>query len=210
MFKLCSTLLAFALAVATAPGLASAQTFDGGVKGGLTFTDIPKLAEDLEDAGADQVEWRTGRALGGFIAIGLTDSLAFQPELLWTQKGLKGREPLLDSELKVEFDYLQLPVLVRLGPSNGQGIHVLAGPSFNFLTRARAIEEGTFGEDEDIKDETEEMDIGLVVGLGYYGRLLLVEARFEEGLRNVPKFPEDDENYRHRAFMILGGIRFGR
>lgn len=210
MFTLCSTLLAIALALAASSQPASAQTFDGGVKGGFTFADIPRLAADLEDAGADEVEWRIGRALGGFIAIGLTDTLAFQPELLWAQKGLKGREPLLDTDLKVEFDYLQVPVLVRLGPSNGQGIHVLAGPSFNVLTRARAIEEGAFGEDEDIKDETESMDVGLVVGLGYYGRLLLVEARFEEGLRNVPKFPEADEDYRHRAFMILGGIRFGR
>ncbi|MGE0461000.1 MAG: porin family protein [Vicinamibacterales bacterium] len=210
MFKICSTLLAIAVALSASSRLASAQTFDGGVKGGLTFTDIPRLAADLEDAGADDVEWRIGRALGGFIAIGLTDSLAFQPELLWTQKGLKGREPLLDTDLKVEFDYVEIPVLVRLGPSNGQGIHVLAGPSFNFLTRARAIEEGTFGEDEDIKDETESVDVGLVVGLGYYGRLLLIEGRFEEGLRNVPKFPESDEKYRNRAFMILAGLRFGR
>ena len=66
MFKLCSALLVLALALA-APGPASSQTFDGGVKGGLAFTDIPRLANDLEDAGADEVEWRLGRALGGFL-----------------------------------------------------------------------------------------------------------------------------------------------
>jgi len=209
MFKLCSALLVLALSLA-APGPASSQTFDGGVKGGLAFTDIPRLANDLEEAGADEVEWRLGRALGGFIAIGLADSLAFQPELLWVQKGLKGREPFLGNTLKVEFEYVEVPLLLRLGPTDGLGFHVLAGPSLNFLTRARAIEEGRFGEDEDITDETESVDVGLVAGVGYYGRLLLVEGRFEEGLRNVPKSPENDETYRNRAFMVLAGIRFGR
>lgn len=208
MARLITTLLA--LAVAAGPGLATAQTFDGGVKGGGSFADLPNLAADLEDAGATDVEWRWGRVLGGFVAIGLTDNLAFQPELLWTQKGLKGQDPLLDTELRLELDYFQIPLLARFGPEDGRGFHVLAGPSINFLSEAHAYEVGVFSGDEDIKDETEAVDIGLVVGLGYYGRLLLVEGRFEEGLRNVPKFPEDDENYRNRAFMILGGIRFGR
>ena len=197
-----------ALALASMPGLASAQTFDAGVKGGASFTDIPHFGEDLEE-GPTTRKYRLGAALGGFVAIGLADVIAFQPELLWVQKGLESK-PFLGATLDVNLDYLEVPLLVRLGPSSGQGFHVLAGPSINFLTSARASVEGEFGEDEDIKDDTESIDIGLVLGLGYYGRLLLFEGRYEEGLRNVAKSTDNDESLRNRAFMLLMGVRFGR
>jgi hypothetical protein len=204
----CSTLVALVLGLAVAPGLATAQTFDGGIKGGVSFSDIPKFGEDLEE-GPTNRRYRLGAAIGGFAAVGLTDMIAFQPELLFVQKGLE-TNPFLGETLELDFDYLEVPLLVRMGPSSGQGFHVLAGPSINFLVRARASVVGAFGDDEDIKDETESIDIGLVFGAGYYGRLLLFEGRWEEGLSNVPKDPGDDETYRNRSFMLLMGIRFGR
>jgi hypothetical protein len=198
---------ALALILACAPGLATAQTFDGGVKGGGSFSDIPKFGEALEE-GPTNRRYQLGAALGGFVAIGLTDVIAFQPEVLWVQKGLE-TNPVLGATLDVSLDYIEVPLLVRLGPSSGQGFHVLAGPSINFLTRARASVEGEFGEDEDIKDDTETLDIGLAVAWPH-GRLLLFEGRYEEGLSNVPKSTGDDETYRNRTFMLLMGIRFGR
>ena len=146
-----------------------------------------------------------GFTAGGFVGIGLNGAIAIQPEVMYAQKGLKGRDPFAGSPFKFNLDYIDIPVLVRVGPP---GFKVLAGPSFNFNIRAKGTEEGEA--DEDFKDEIEPFEFGLVIGAGFYGSILIVEGRYQEGLTNVAKssFIDDDESYRNRSFAALVGIRF--
>jgi hypothetical protein len=90
----------------------------------------------------------------------------------------------------------------------GPRLQGAAGPSFNFNIRAKGTEEGE--PDEDIKDDIETFEFGLVIGAGFYGSILIVEGRYQEGLTNVVKstFIDDDESYRNRSFAALVGIRF--
>jgi hypothetical protein len=103
---------------------------------------------------------------------------------------------------------IDLPILLRIGPSSGRGLHVVAGPSFNFNIGAQLIVGDTFNDEEDYKDEVEDIDVGLVIGAGYYGGLLIVEGRYQEGLRSTAALV--DESYRNRGFVAMVGVRFGR
>jgi hypothetical protein len=195
-------------AAASGQEVADAERVEGGVKGGVTFSDIPTFADVLaEEANVDS-NYRVGAAVGGFLAFSFGSNFALQPEVLYAQRGLEGRIPTPDETFKLKLSYIDLPVLLRVGPSSGRGFHLLAGPSFNINVGAQLIVGGTFNDEEDYKDEVEDLDIGFVVGGGYYGGLLIAEGRYEEGLKNVSTL--SDDSYRHRGFLAMVGIRFGR
>ena len=56
-------------------------------------------------------------------------------------------------------------------------------------------------------DYIEALDIGLVIGAGFYGQLITVEGRYEEGLMDTGLAWLDDEPVRNRAFLMLFGVR---
>jgi hypothetical protein len=192
------------------PGVASAQV-EIGVKGGVSFADIPKYAELIEDD-EGSADMRIGLAVGGHLTLTLGGIVGLQTEVLFTQKGLKAEAPSgIDETFELRTDYIDVPVLLRLGATGGKGLQFLVGPSFNFNTSAKAVLEGAFDDETDIKDEIEDFEIGLVIGVGYYGSRVLVEGRFQEGLTDIAKFTEffDDETYKNRTFLVLFGVQFG-
>jgi hypothetical protein len=190
------------------PGWARAQEI--GIKGGLTFADIPNFGDVLDDEGFEAVKRRTGLVIGGHVGIPLAGLFTLQPEVLYTQRGVEADLPFVDETFKFNLDYLDVPVLLRVGPSSG--FQFLVGPSFNFNTGATIKSEGIVEGDEDFKDDVEDVEVGLVLGGGYYGGLLVVEGRYQEGLTNIAKFEEFEfeEDYRNRSFTLLVGVRFGR
>ena len=201
-----------ALGLMCLPGIALAQRFEGAVKGGFSFADVPEFANAIKEDGGNPTV-RFGAVAGGHIAFALGGIVALQAEALYTQKGFKASAPSgLDQNVAFTIDYIDVPVLLRLGPAGGNGLQLLAGPSFNFNTAARVVLEGTFDSEEDIKDEVEDVEIGLVVGAGYYGPMLIVEGRYVQGLTDISNFPEfgEKETYRNRSFQVMVGIRFGR
>jgi outer membrane immunogenic protein len=196
-------------ASARQPDPANRPSVEGGVKGGVSFATIPKFADALSEARGADTGYRVGASIGGFLAFAFANNFSIQPELLYTQRGIEGDAPGLGETFKVKLSYIDLPVLLRIGPSSGRGFHVLVGPSFNFNVGAQLIIGGTFNDEQDFKDEIEDVDVGLVVGAGYYGGLLILEGRYEEGLTNVATRPAS-ENYNNRTFIAMIGIRFGR
>jgi hypothetical protein len=196
--------VALVVGALASPSVAAAQTVEFGIKGGLSFANIPQLAEFFEDQGADDVGSRTGAVFGAHVAFDLTDGIAIQPEVLFTQRGFQGEAPFDLGDFAAELDYLDIPVLVRLGAGDS-GLTLVAGPSFNFNVRATGTAEDQ--DDEDLGDDIEDLDIGLVFGAGYYGTVLIIEGRFEEGLTKVATFSGSDTN-RNRTFMVMAGVRF--
>ena len=64
------------------------------------------------------------------------------------------------------------------------------------------------GDDEDVGDQVETFDFGLVAGAGIdFGRMIL-DARQSWGLSNINKDPGDDEKVETRTFSVMLGIRF--
>lgn len=212
MFKY--SVVTFALALLWLPAAAAAQSVELAVKGGVSLSSIPNYSEVLRDEGATDIDKRFGAVLGGHIALPFTDSFALQPEFLYAQRGMAGRLPFIENErFHLNVDYLDVPVLVRVGPQTG-GFQFLAGPSFNFNTAARLITEGAFNAEEDIKADVEDFELGVVLGAGYYGAFFLIEGRYQEGLTNIADFSDfedsDENSYRNRSFVVLAGVRFGR
>ena len=189
------------------PGLARAQ--EVGIKGGITFADIPNFGDVLDDEGFDSVKGRMGIVIGGHVGIPLSGLFTLQPEVLYTQRGIEADVPFVDETFKFNLDYLDVPVLLRVGRSNG--FQFLVGPSFNFNTGATIKSEGIVDEEEDFKDEVEDVEVALVLGAGFYGRLLILEGRYQEGLTNIAEFDEFEfqEDYKNRSFTLLIGVRFG-
>jgi hypothetical protein len=196
------------------PGLASAQSVEIGLKGGVVFAQLPDYMDVLRDLGADDVRARTGVVFGAHVAIPLGGGVALQPEALYTQRGASARLPFGVGDFDLKLDYLDIPVLLRVGPSSGRGFQFLAGPSFNFNTKAELVLDVPFFNEPggDIKDQVESLDIGVVLGGGYYGPGFLVEGRYEEGLTNVVNLPavlDQTQDYKNRTFSVMFGIRFG-
>ena len=126
---------------------------------------------------------RIGAVVGGHVAFSLGGIVALQGEVLYTQKGLKAKAPSgIDEDVEFKFDYINVPVLLRLGLTGGTGLQFLVGPSFNFNTSAKVAFEGLFDDEEDIKDEVEDIEIGLVLGAGYYR----LAADYRRALRGRP------------------------
>jgi Outer membrane protein beta-barrel domain len=143
-------LLAAAIAVVTSmPRLAQAQSFEIGVKGGVTFATQTGGTEEIGFGVTERILYDTSLAIGGAFAFGLTERVAFQPEMLFVQKAhetqLRGSSPddpfPLDVDGRVRQNYLELPMLLRLA-MGARGIQLLAGPSVKRQSRLLGVRPG--------------------------------------------------------------------
>ena len=193
------------------PGVAAAQ-IELGIKGGVSFADLPKFAEEIESGGGTP-DMRIGAAGGAHVLLTLGGVVGLQAEALYTQKGIKAEGPAgLDEAIELRVDYIDVPILLRIGVTGGRGLQFLVGPSFNFNTSAKLDISGAFEAEEDIKDQVEDFEFGMVVGVGYYARRLLLEARYQEGLTDIATFTDfldDSITYKNRTFLFLIGVQVG-
>jgi Outer membrane protein beta-barrel domain len=190
------------------PG-AAAQSVGGGVKGGVTFGDVPNFLDEIGEPGAS-TSLRVGYAVGGFVAIRFDGGFSLQPEVLYTQKGVRidVSEGGFTADLRYKADYVDIPVLARYTFGKGVRGYVFGGPSFDISMSAK-MSVGVFGEsdEEDISDEVESFEIALVFGGGIELGPILVEARWSEGLTNVAA-NDTGTSLKTRTILLLGGIRF--
>jgi hypothetical protein len=207
------TLVAAACFIVLLPCGAAAQQIGGGVKGGVTLGDVPKINAELLDEPSATTTWRTGYAVGGFLAIRFAGGFSIQPEVLYTQKGVKIE--MSDSggsgEVKLKADYVDVPILARYTFGKGVRGYVFAGPSLDFKVSAK-MKVGVLGqsEEEDISEEVENFEFALVFGGGVELGPLLLEARWSEGLSNIAKADqgEPSTDVKTRTVLFLAGIRF--
>jgi Outer membrane protein beta-barrel domain len=130
----------------------------------------------------------------------------WQIEALLHQKGARN---LLRIDDKLRLTYLEVPVLLhgdfyQRGP---RALFFVAGPAFAVNTSASYTDDG---ESEDVTDDIEDFDIGLVVGGGVELRRLTVEARYTWGLRSAFQDGDLEGSFKNRAFSMTVGYRFGR
>jgi hypothetical protein len=178
------------------PALAGAQV-SAGVKGGLAIS----KATGEEDSAAG---WLTAWSAGGFVSVPLAKSVFFQPEVLYTRKGIRFDEG--GTTAKFHLDYVEIPLLLRYSssPSRGVGFDLFGGFAPAIRTRARLIMEG---ESADVSDSLKSWDAGVVVGAGVHGARVSGEVRWTEGLVNVAR-DESAGTTRNRTISFLAGFRF--
>lgn len=178
---------------------AAAQSIGGGVKVGVNFANISSSFDE-------EYKNKAGALIGGFVDVGFTDRLSFQPELLFSQKGTRFEQD--GDDYTVVYDVVQLPLLfkVQLGSGTGARPYVVVGPGFGFRTTAKL----TTGDDEEDlgDDEVHSMDYSGIVGAGVRFGRALVEARYDHGFRDLDA--EGQIGFKTRTFSILVGVGFGR
>jgi hypothetical protein len=192
----------FAMALCVVLGTSSAALAQGGfgVKAGVNFANLDFSDSDSADASFDR---RSGLVAGVFGVFPLQGKLALQTEVLFSQQGTKITEGGESGEIKL--DFIEVPVMLRWSSTGDTGFHLFGGPSFGFRRDAT----GEFaGDEEDLDEDVEKTNIGIVVGAGLEVGHFIVDARHTWGLSNLNKDSSDPETVKSRVFTVMAGWRF--
>lgn len=135
---------------------ARAQDVSLGLKAGGTLS-------NLTGADASNYSYTSvyGFHAGIFANIGLSNIVALQPELLYSQKGAK-YPALLGDDIIRRLQYIDVPILLHI---NADGLFFEAGPQVGFMMKAQD-QHGSTTTTLDRSDYNN-IDFGYVAGLGY-------------------------------------------
>lgn len=186
---------------------AAAQTVQGGIKGGVSYSTLDGLGDVIGDLPNLDTQRRINWVAGVFVKVNLGTFFAFQPEVLYVRKGAKlALTGVFTESATYSLNYIDIPLLARVQTSRGNGFYLLAGPSIGLNVTAEV--EAPDGETEDMKDGIDTSEIGLVVGAGVDFAHLVLEGRYTQGLSNIFKDAPDEISAKNRAVSLLFGIRF--
>ena len=155
--------------------LVNAQRTHFGLKGGLNDSTLEVKYQDVFD-------YKLGFHAGALAHIHITQRIALQPELLYSNQGGKIR----NSEVKHHVNYIAVPVLGQF--MFGDGFRLQAGPQVGFLVGAKR-------QDQDdnrfnIKENYEAVDFSLAAGLSFVSSSGLgADVRWLFGLTNINDVP---------------------
>jgi len=184
------------LIAGTASAQHSSEKFGIGVKGGLNVYNINN--DDNTDYNS-----RVGFHAGLLGHLHLAPQLALQPEVVYSQQGVKYN--VGNVETRLNLDYINVPLMVQYMFDNG--FRLQAGPQVGFLLGAKS----KFGSTEiDVKDQLNTVDFGIGAGIGYvhppsgFG----VDARYNLGLSNMNENSAAGKSY-NRGFQLGVFYLFG-
>jgi hypothetical protein len=188
-----------------------AQERQYGAKVGPAFS---TTAIEPEESG--DYRWRNGGAGGVFYVRPLSPAVALQLEALYVQKGGKFEDPDFQVQATLLLDYIEFPVLLRLGSSrlDARGFHVFGGAAAGLRVSARrqfsvAFNGWTQGSSHDMSDEIERFEASLVAGAGVeLHRYFMIDGRYSWGLTPVNRDRAGDFRVRTRVLAVMAGIRF--
>jgi hypothetical protein len=197
--------------VLCAAGAATAQERQYGAKVGPAFSTTAIEPDEPAEYG-----WRNGGAVALFYVRPVTPVLAIQFEALYVQKGGKFEDPEFPEQSTILLDYVEVPVLLRVGSSrrHARGLHVFGGGSVGMRVSARrqfslALQGGTMGQSHDMRKEIERFEASLMAGAGAdLHRHVVVDARYAWGLTPVNRDRTGGFRIRTRVFTVLAGVRF--
>ncbi len=139
--------------------------------------------------------------------------LSIQPEILYARMGAKAQVESV--EIKYLLDYIQVPVLLKLRVVQAGPVRpvICAGGYGSWMIKGQGSStNGVDSESEDITEYMNRFDYGFVGGAGVEFKLpgvrLSVEGRYNFGLANVLKDPENGSVLKNRTLMALIGVGF--
>lgn len=183
-------ILVGALALFTA---VNAQQVKFGLKAGMnvsTFTGDAKDAKSL-----------VGFQAGAFAQVPISGKFTFQPEVLYSGQGAKGKEDGVT--IKWTADYVNVPLMVSYNIA--EKFNVEAGPQVGFLISSKVKGDGV---SVDVKDSMKSVDFSLNVGASYdITSNILVGVRYGAGISNILK-ESDNAKVRNGVFQLSVGYKF--
>lgn len=178
----------------------------------LSFGAGPKLGANFGSAEIDDVndvESRTGLAVGAMAEFGVTSPFSLVLEPMYLQRG--ARFDVLGGTARGDFDYLEVPVLAKakFGSITAAHAYLFLGPSFGFLMSS----EGRYaGFTDDFEDQVASFNVSGDVGVGATYRVrpytyLSADVRYSQGFTNAL---EEDilaiETWNHRDVRVSAGF----
>lgn len=166
---------------------AQAQTTIG-LKGGLNVATVR-----MSGKGTDPL---VGLHAGVFASSPISAKFALQPEILYSQQGVKTRE------YDYQYHYLNIPLIFK-GSISG-GLHAQLGPQFGILLAAKRKEGKTT---RDVTDGQNRYDGALALGLGYDVGSWQLSARYNLGLSDTRDERDDNLDYANNVFQLSLGYK---
>jgi len=139
-----------------------------GIVAGVDFADMS--GDDF-----DATSSKTGFMGGLYVAIPMADRVAIEPEVLYASKGTQDSD---NSSVKLNNNYIEIPVLVRYSFNNDGGVYFLAGPAVGFSISCK-LSDGTNDVDCSDLDTETNTTFGGVVGIGFQKNRLGLEGRYD-------------------------------
>ncbi|WP_426058861.1 porin family protein [Hymenobacter sp. B1770] len=178
-----------------------------GVKAGASLSRL--VGED-----AKSLENIFGFHAGLLANLSLSNHIAFQPELLYSQKGMKqpnNSSPVIEKLYTTyRFNYVDVPLAFHV---NTNGFFIEAGPQVGFLVSAKS----KFGNaSTDIESRYNTIDFGYLAGLGYQRKSGLgAGLRYNGAFTNIGKESLQgsttyQDRTRNSAFQLYLTYSFGR
>ncbi len=130
-------------------------------------------------------------------------------DVKYSFEGAKVESTLGKSEL--DLNYVRIPLkAIYFFNNNGNKVRpkIFAGPSFGFLTSAKA-------NDVDVKSQYESFDIGLLLGAGLNYRIVNktwfnADLSYTHGMKDItPNMVLDTDNNQNRNLQLNVGVNFG-
>ena len=189
-------------------GLATPSTASAQV-GVLVGLNVANVDFDVSDTSVSvNGDSRTGFVAGLSFNMPIQQMFSVEVDALFAQKGTKftATDGGFIDTAKINLNYVDIPVLAKVNVTGSApvGVHLLAGPSFNFKVSEKFDPEDA----ADSEDSIEKMETALVFGGGVHVGAFRVDLRYGIGLSNIVKDSASDGfiTGKNRVFSILVGF----
>jgi hypothetical protein len=177
---------------------ANGKTVGYGIRAGVNFA-------NLTNTNASRRVGFMAGLYGNFLIS--NSKVSFQPEIFYTQKGVK--KDVQGTTGKIRLDYIEIPLLLKYnfmtkGPVI-PGIYV--GPYVGFNVKSDvAVSSANANGSVDIGDNTKSTDFGIVVGGSVGFGHINVGIRYGFGLVNV--FKDESSDNKNSVLSLTAGFGF--
>ena len=182
---------------------AQAQSIKYGVKAGASLTNVTNSGD-----GAANKFGFNGGVLANFA---IDDMFSIQPEVLYSNKGLKAKDGANNERLAL--NYIDVPVLVKVATGT-TGLFFELGPQVGFRTSA---DYKTSNVSVSLNDAVKSVDFGYAAGLGFQVESgPMIGLRYNGGFTSIGKengsifgLPTSGSDGKNSAFQLYVGFMFG-
>ncbi|MES2863532.1 MAG: porin family protein [Bacteroidota bacterium] len=166
-----------------------------GIKGGLNYSTVTK--GDFEEGLDPRTSFHIG-FVGEIPLVG--NSLALQPEILYSRQGFENNFVFLGTNYKDEYqiDYINVPILLKLYAGNVLSFEV--GPQFGLKINEKVVSNNSEVE----RDGINEFDTALAGGVTLNFSEFFLTGRYTYSLNEII----EDSNSKNSVFQIGAGFRF--
>lgn len=183
----------------------------------------------LKAEGAPSTSSKIGLSIGAIAEYSLSESMALQSGLIYSQKGYKGEMNLfiMDAKATVSISYIELPVNFKyFVPVGTTKIFLAAGPYVAFAVSGTEVAEvssafvdaaelGLGSTSKDLKigsgsdDDVLGADFGLNIGAGAEFKSFVVSGQYGFGLINIEPISNNGSYTKNRVVSLSVAYLFG-